>query len=140
MHPWKKIIRGKKENLVTKACFICFERIQNSDDDIELKLHFFKVHSVNIHLKDLVQMCRKAEEREEKEGWSLDDILEEERDRKEAEARKRAESGGWMGIFQSIKGTLDCLDNNAEVDELDCFLCQEQLKSCEYSEHLEKEH
>ena len=35
-------------------------------------------------------MCAEAEERVEREGWSIDDILEEERDRKEAEARKRA--------------------------------------------------
>ena len=44
-------------------------------------------------------MCREAEEREEREGWSLDDILKEERNRKEAEEKKRAESVGWMKVF-----------------------------------------
>ena len=36
----------------------------------------------------------------------------------------------------------ECLDNNeeAEINEVDCFLCQEVLKSCEYDEHLEKLH
>ena len=99
MHPWKRIISGNADDIKAKACFICLERIQHSDDDEELKLHFFKVHSVKVHLKELVEMCTEAEEREEREGWSLDDILDEERDRREAEARERAEAGGWMGIF-----------------------------------------
>ena len=99
MHPWKKIIKGNTEALKTKACFICLERIQDSDNDKDLKLHLFKVHSVKVHLKELVEMCREAEEREEREGWSLDDILKEERNRKEAEEKKRAESGGWMKVF-----------------------------------------
>ena len=141
MHPWKKIIIGNNtDNLNKKACLICFERIQDSDDNLELKLHLFRVHSVKVHLKELVQMCTDAEEREEREGWSLDDILEEEKDRREAVARERAEAGGWVGIFWEIKSTAECLDNNAEVDELDCFLCQEQLKSCKYDMHLEKKH
>ena len=139
MHPWKKIIRGKIEELEKKACFICLERIQDSDDDKDLKLHLFKVHSVQVHLKKLVEMCSEAEEIEEREGWSLDDILEEERNRIETEAKKRAESGG---IFQRKKRTPECLDNNAgaKKNEVDCFLCQEQLNSCEYDKHLEKKH
>ena len=140
MHPWKKIIRGNTEDLETKACFICLERIQDSDDDIELKLHLFKVHSVKVNLKELVEMCTEAEEREEREGWSLDDILEEERDRREAEAREIVKSGGWMGIFWWEKKTPECLDNDTEAYEVDCFLCQDQLKSCEYNKHLEKQH
>ena len=140
MHPWKKIIRGNKDNFNTKACIICLERIQHSDDNLELKLHLFKVHSVKVHLKELVQMCTEAEEREEREGWSLDDILVEGRDRREAEVRERAEAGGWMGIFWEKKITPECLDNNAGVDEEDCFLCQEQQKSCKYDKHLEKQH
>ena len=70
-------------------------------------------------------------------------MIEELRDRREAQERKRAESGGWMVIFMK-KQMPDCLDNNeeAEHDEVDCFLCQEKLivKSCEYSKHLEKQH
>ena len=60
------------------------ERIPCSDDDIELKLHLFQVHFAKVHLKELVKMCKKAEEEEQREGWSLDDILEEERDRRES--------------------------------------------------------
>ena len=142
MHPWKNIIKGNTKELETNACFICLERLPCSDDDIELKLHLFKFHFVKVHLKELVEMCAEAEEREEREGWSFDDILEEERDRREVEARKRAESGGWMGIFCRNKRTPECLDNNtkAETNEVDCFLCQEIVKSCEYDKHLEKHH
>ena len=140
MHPWKKIIRGNTDDIMTKACLICLERINDSDDDIELKLHLYKGHSVNIHLKELVYMCKEAKEREEREGWSLDEILEEERDKREAEAKKRPESGRWMEIFWRKKRTYDSLDNNGEVNEVDCFLCQKQLKSFGYSEHLEKQH
>ena len=138
MHPWKKIIRGKIEELEKKACFICLERIQDSDDDKELKVHLFKVHSVKVHLKEIVEMCTEAEEREEREGWSLDDTLEEERDRREAEAKKRAES---KGIFKRKKRTPESLDNmRGETNGVDCFLCQEQLNSCDYDKHLEKKH
>ena len=144
MHPWKIIIRGKTEEIKTTTCFICLERIPCSDDDIELKLHLFNDHSAKVHLKELVVMCIEAEEIEEREGWSLDDILEEERDRREAEEKKRAESGGLMGMFWRKKRTPECLDNIAEalINEVDCFLCQEKLivKSCEYDKHLENQH
>ena len=89
-------------------------------------------------------MCTEAEEKEEREGWSINDILEEERDRKEAEERERAESGGWMVMFRKKKSTSEFLENSEEEenDEVDCFLCQEKLivKSFEYNEHLEKQH
>ena len=116
MHPWKNIIKGNTKELKSKACFICLERIPCSDDDIELKLHQFKVHSVKVHLKELVDMCTQAEEREKKEGWSINDIFEEERDKKEAEERKRAEPGGWMWLFRWKNRTSDCLDNNEEAE------------------------
>ena len=68
-------------------------------------------------------------------------ILEEERDRKVSEAKKRVESGGWIRTFWRTAG---CLDDNAgaENNEVDCFLCQEKLivKSSEYDKHLEKQH
>ena len=142
MHPWKNIINGNTEELTTKACFICLERIPFSDDDIELKLHLFKVHSVKFHLKELVWMCREAELREQREGWNIDEIFEEERDRRKAEGRTRAESGGWKVLFR--KNTIpECLDNEeAENIEVDCFLCKEKLnvKSLGYEKHLEKQH
>ena len=142
MHPWKNIIRGSTEERKTKACFICLERIPCSDDDIELKLHLLKIHSAKVHFKELVEICTEAEESEEREGWRIDDILEEVRNRREAEERKRAESGGWMWLFRWKKRTSDCLDNNKEAEnsELSCYLCQNIVNSCEYNKHLEKQH
>ena len=88
-------------------------------------------------------MCRSREEGG-KGGWSLDDILEEERDRRDSQEKMRAESGRWMGTFWRKKRTHECLDNmaEAEISEVDCFLCQEKLivKSCEYNKHLENQH
>ena len=141
MHPWKNIIKGNTEELETKACFICLERIPCSDDDIELKLHLFKCHSAKVHLKELVQMCKEAEEEEERKGWSMDDILEEERDRREAQERNRAESGGLMVLFRKKK-IPECNDAEEEYNDVDCFLCQEKLivKNCEYYKHLERQH
>ena len=137
MHPWKKIIKGNTKEVKTKACFICLERIPCSDDEIELKVHLLKIHSANVHYKELVEMCTEAEEREERKGWSsINDILVEEMERKEAEERKRAESGGCMAMFRKKK-MYDHLDNN---DEIDCLLCQEYVQSCEYDKHLEKLH
>ena len=143
MHPWKSIIEGNTEELETKACFTCLERIPCSDDDIKLKLHLFNFHSAEVHLKELVEMCTEAEEKEKREGWNIDETLEEVRERREAQERKREESGGWTVIFRKKK-MHECLDKNEEVDinEIECFLCQEKLivKSCEYREHLEKQH
>ena len=35
----------------------------------------------------------------------------------------------------------ECLDNNEEAENIEeCFLCQEIVKVCEYSKHLEKQH
>ena len=140
MHPWKNIIKGNTKELETKACFICLERIPCSDDDVELKLHLFKVHSAKVHLKELVEICTEVEQKEERVGWSIDDTLEELRDRREAQERKRAESGGWMIMFRKRK--IQCLENNEEeeIHEVDCFLCQEIVKVCEYNKHLEKLH
>ena len=47
-------------------------------------------------------------------------------------------------MFRKKKMPEECLDTNeeAEIKEVDCFLCQEKLivKVCEYNEHLEKHH
>ena len=122
MHPWKNIIIGKTEELESKACFICLERIPCSHGDMEeVKEHFIKVHSCKTHLEELVEMCIEAEEREEREEWRIDDILKEMRFRMKMP---------------------ECMDNNekAEIKEVDCFLCQLIVKSCEYRKHLEKQH
>ena len=49
----------------------------------EVKQHFINVHSAKDHLEELVEMCTEAEEKREKEGWSIDQILEELGDRRE---------------------------------------------------------
>ena len=141
MHPWKNIIKRDTEEFDTKACFICLERIPSFDDDRELKMHLFKVHFAKVHLKELAEMCKEAEEKENREGWNIDEILEEERERREAQERKRAESGGWMVMFRKKKIPSECMDNEeAENNEVNCFLCQQILKSCEHNKHLEKQH
>ena len=138
MHPWRKIIRGNNAEQKTQTCFMCLERIPCSDDDIQIKIHLFKVHSSKAHLKELVEMCLKAEEREDRKGWSLDDILKEERVRREAEDKIRVESG-WIGIFKKKERRSECLDNNKDID---CFLCQEKLIMIgwEYENHLVSQH
>ena len=143
MHPWKKIIRGKNEELNTKACFMCLEKIPCSDDDIKLKIHLFKVHSSTVHLKELVKICTEVEEREESKGWSLDDFYEEDSDGRKAVARQKKEPGSWMS--KEEKGTHETFDNDAEADLCisECFLCDEKQtlkRSNEYSEHLEIQH
>ena len=145
MHPWNKILRGNTEaELKSKVCFMCLERIPCSDDDIELKMHLNQVHSAKVHLISLVEMCKKAQEREEREGWSLDEILEEEIERKEAETRKRsrAKSGGLLGVMKRKDIISGCLNNDAEAEtnEVNCYLCHEQMKGCEFSRHLRNQH
>ena len=142
MHPWKNVIIGKTEELETKACFICLERIPCSDGDMEdVKQHIINVHSAKTHLEELVEMCIEAEAKEEREGWIIDDILEELRDKRESQERKRAESGGWM--FRKKKMP-EFFNNNEEAEnkEVECFFCQQKLivKTCEYRKHLEKQH
>ena len=123
---------------------MCLERTPYSDDDIELKLHLYEVHSAKVHLKELVEMCTEAEEREEREGWNIDDILYEERERREIKTRKKAESGGCNKIFKRKKGSYDCLENeHNDFNEVCCFLCQEKLifKSLEeFNNHIENQH
>ena len=89
MHPWIKIFKGNTEELETKSCFMCLEKIPNSDDDIWLKVHIFKVHLAEVHLRKLVEICGQVEETGKSKSWGLDNILKEERDRKGAELRMR---------------------------------------------------
>ena len=118
---------GNTEEFETKVCFMCLERIPCSDDEIEVKMHMTTEHSAKINLRRLVEICTEVEEREEREGWSIDDIFIEERDRRESETRKRAESGRmWM---LRRKMTTEILDNNISV-QVECFLCQEKLLGC----------
>ena len=149
MHPWRQIIRGETEEEETMRCFMCLEYIPCSGGDTEkIKEHITTVHCAESNVDKLVEMCGEAEEREEREGWSLDDIIEEERERREAAEKKRAESGGLMGMlrrrFGKYDGPVSSAGSNADSEnvESNCFLCQEKfdLKSDVYKQHLEKKH
>ena len=93
-------------------------------------------------------MCREVEEREEREGWSLDDIIEEERERREAAEKRRTEAGGLMEMLirqlaKSDRPDSDAGSNsNSKNVESDCFLCQKKLyiNSNMYNKHLEEKH
>ena len=128
---------------------MCLEYIPSSDGDTEkIKHHITTVHCAECNVEKLAEMCGEAEEREEKEGWSLDDIIEEERERREAAEKRRAESGGLMGMLRRQLGKTDYQDSdggsNADPEnvESDCFMCKENLylDSNVYNKHLEEKH
>ena len=149
MHPWKQIIRGETKEEETMICFMCLEYIPSSDGDKKKLLeHITTVHCAECHVEDLAEICGEVVEREEREGWSLADIIKEERDRREAADKRRAEAGGMMGMLRRQLGKSDRPDSGAESNadsenvESDCFLCREKfnLNSNMYNKHLEKKH
>ena len=132
-------------------CFMCLEYIPCSDGVIEkIKEHITTVHCAECHVEDLAEICGEVEEREEREGWSLADIIKEERDRREAADKRRAEAGGMMGMLRRQLGKSDRPDSGAESNansenvESDCFLCREKFNlnsnMYNYNSHLEKKH
>ena len=133
----------------TMRCFMCLEYVPCSDGDKNKLLeHITTVHCAECHVEDLAKICGEVEEREEREGWSLDDIIEEERDRRETADKRRAEAGGLLGMLRRQLGKSDRPDcdagSNADSEkvESDCFLCREKfnLNSNMYNKHLEKKH
>ena len=147
MHPWKQIIRGETKEEETMRCFMCLEYIPCSNGDIEkIKEHITTVHCAECHVETLSEMCGEAEEREGREGWSFDEIIEEERERREATEKQRAESGGLMGMLRRQLSKNNCPDsdtgNNTDFENVDCFLCKEKydLKTDVYNKHLEEKH
>ena len=131
-------------------CFMCLEYISCSDGDTEkIKEHITTVHCAECNVETLVEMCGEAEEREEREGWSFNDIIEEEIERREAKEKRRAESGGLMGVLiRQLGKTHSPSDSDAgstsdpEIVESNCYLCQKKfnLNSNVYNKHLEKKH
>ena len=128
---------------------MCLEYILCSDGDTDMIMkHITKVHCAECHLEELAEMCSKEEDREEREGWSLEDIIEEEKERREAAEKRRTEVGGLMGMLRRQHGKSDRPDSaggsiaEPENVESDCFLCQEKLflNSNMYNKHLEKKH
>ena len=69
-------------------------------------------------------MCREVEEREEREGWSLDDIIEEEKERKLREKKRKAESGGLMGMLRGKFGKTDYTDSDAASKKKSIIMCR----------------
>ena len=135
--------------MVTIRCFMCLENIPCCDGDTEkIKEHITTVHCAECNVEKLAELCREEEEREEREGWSLDDIIEEERERREAAEKMRAESGGLMGILRRQLGKTEYRDSdagsNADPENVgsNCFLCKEKfyLDSNVYNKHLEEKH
>ena len=128
---------------------MCLEFLTCFDGDKEkIKEHITTVHCAECNVEKLAEMCGEVEEREEREGWSLDDIIEEERERREAAEKRRAESGGLMGMLRRQLGKTEYRDSvagsNADPEnvESDCFMCKENLylDSNVYNKHLEEKH
>ena len=151
MHPWRQIIRGKTEEEETMRCFMCLEYIPCSDGDTEMvRGHITTVHCAECHVEKLAEMWGEAGGREEREGWNLDDIIEEERERRKAAEKRRAESGGLMGMLRRQLGKTENPDSdagsNADSENVTlksaCFLCKENfhLNSDVYNKHLEDKH
>ena len=119
-------------------------------DKEKIKEHITTVHCAECNVEKLAEMCGEAEEREEREGWSLNDIIEEERERREAAEKMRAESGGLMGMLRRQLGKTENPDSdvgsNADSENVTlksaCFLCKEtfHLNSDVYNKHLEDKH
>ena len=136
MHPWKKIIRGGSDEVETKTCFMCLERLACPDGDMEnLRLHLTKTHSIRDHLRELMKMCIEAEEKEEEEGWNIEGILKEMRQASETKARKKL---GLVGLMEMLWKT----GENNQENEVNCFLCLKKLivKESQYINHLENQH
>ena len=65
--------------------------ITSVDGGMSVLIYCHKLHKIVTVVGrgwTFIMMCKEEKEREEREGWSLDEILEEERDKREAEAKK----------------------------------------------------
>ena len=131
MHPWKQIIRGEtKEETATITCFMCLKRTATNSKKNKFKKHMTKIHSATCSMENLTQLCKDEEERLEREGWSVDDIIMEEAERREAEKKT-----GGQEVTQPELGTQDII--------LTCFLCQGAwtgVNKDDLQRHLEKDH
>ena len=104
---------------------MCLEYISCSGGDTEkMKEHITTIHCAKYHVEKLAGMCGEAEEREEREGWSLDDIIEEEKERREEVEKRRAESGGLMGMLRGKFGKTDYTDSDAASKKKSIIMCR----------------
>ena len=112
----------------------------------EFRKHMTKVHSATCSLDKLADMCFKVEEKLKLEEWGFDDIIKEETERRESEEKRRAESGGLIGMFRKkLKATESELHNDEDEDDITmkCLICQGMwtgISQKEFKEHLRKRH
>ena len=143
MHPWTKIVNGNIEEKQATICFMCLQLTPLNSNEVKnkFKKHMTKAHSATCPMEKLAEMCAEAEEKEEREGLNLNDIIEEERERQEAAMRKRAESGGLMRMFRRKQEVTE--PEIQDIIHLECFLCQGTWtgsKKDELEKHLDKDH
>ena len=83
MHPWTKIVNGNIEENQATICFMCLQLTPLNSNEVKnkLKKHMTKAHSATCAMEKLAEMCAEAEEKEEREGLNLNDIIEEEGER-----------------------------------------------------------
>ena len=144
MHPWKKIVDGNTEEKMQETrCFMCLKLTPFNSNEAKnkFKKHMTKAHSATCPMETLAEMCAEAEEKEEREGLNINDIIEEERERQEAAMKKRAESGGLMGMFRRKQEVTE--PEIHDIIPLECFLCQGAWTGTnrkDLEKHLEKDH
>ena len=143
MHPWTKIVNGNIEEKQATICFMCLQLTPLNSNEVKnkFKKHMTKAHSATCAMEKLAEMCAEAEEKEEREGLNLNDIIEEERERQEAAMKKRAESGGLMGIFRRKQEVTQ--PEIQDIIHLECFLCQggwTGTNKKDFEKHLEIYH
>ena len=110
---------------------MCLERTATNSEKNKFKKHMTKIHSATCSMENLTQLCKDEEERLEREGWSVDDIILEEAERREAEKK----ASGGQEVTQTELGTQDII--------LTCFLCQGAWtgdNKDDLQRHLEKDH
>ena len=126
MHPWKLIIRGKTERGEFTVCFMCLESVPYSKEaKDEFQKHMTTVHFSDCPIEHLFSMCQEIEERQGREGFGFDDIIKEEKERREPENKRKV-----LEIRDTVSG-------------IKCFLCKEKwstISKHEFKKHLERYH
>ena len=102
--------------------------------------HMTKAHFTTCAKEKLAEMCTEAEQREEREGLNLNDIIEEERERQE---KRKAKSEGLLGMFRRKQEITEPELEIQDTIPLECFLCQGAWTGAtkdDLGRHLEKDH
>ena len=116
---------------------MCLKQETNS----KFEKHMNKFHSATCQNMKLKEMCRKAEEKQTKEGLNFDEIIEEEKERQETLKKNRTEPGRLRRMFRRKQEQVT--EPEQGTCRLECFLCQGKWTGNnkeELVEHLEKGH